>query len=113
MSNEAFLRNVKLLVQMHAMGLLGGEVMPEQHRVALQPNRHPEIWQRVSEGITRSSPSGDVIGLIESVQFDIAALKNIIQITRKAEFPYLFRAENIQLLAVCPGEICMYSLEVS
>lgn len=89
MSNEAFLRNVKLLVQMHAMGLLGGEVMPEQHRVALQPNRHPEIWQRVSEGITRSSPSGDVIGLIESVQFDIAALKNIIQITRKAEFPYL------------------------
>jgi hypothetical protein len=57
------------------------------HRVALQPNRHPEIWQRVSKGITQSSLRGDVYGLIEFVQFDIAALKNIMQITRKSEFP--------------------------
>jgi hypothetical protein len=155
MTNESFLRNVKLLVQMHSEGLLGGEVMPEDaligivpegelpnvltlgmslnyqrnsytlwqsiaqaylddrsrwifhphavsesdldelrnvllhHRVALQPNRHPEIWKRVSKGITQSSPRGDVIGLIESVQFDIASLKNIVQIQRKSQFPYL------------------------
>jgi hypothetical protein len=59
------------------------------HRVALQPNRHPEIWKSVSKGITQSSIKGDVFGLIESVQFDIATLKNIIQIKRKSEFPYL------------------------
>ncbi|MFD0770243.1 hypothetical protein ACFQZ1_15860 [Bacillus sp. CGMCC 1.60114] len=59
------------------------------YRVALQPNRHPEIWKRVSRGIVQSSPKGNVLGLIESVQFDILSLKNIIQKTQKSEFPYL------------------------
>ncbi|MEI4828626.1 hypothetical protein WAX78_04060 [Bacillus sp. FJAT-53711] len=155
MIHKSFLQNVNLLIQMHAEGLLGGEVMPEDaligivpedelpnvltlgmslnyqrnsytlwqsiaqaylddnsrwifnphavsnkdledlrhvllhYRVALQPNRHPEIWKRVSRGIVQSSPKGDVLGLIESVQFDIFPLKNIIQKTRKSEFPYL------------------------
>lgn len=155
MTNEAFLENIKLLIQMHSEGHLGGEIMPEDalisvvpkddilntltlgmslnyqrnsyalwqsiaqayldessrwifnplaasecdlfdlrnallhHRVALQPNRHPEIWKRVSKGITQSSTRGDVFGLIESVQFDIADLKMIIQTKRKTEFPYL------------------------
>lgn len=155
MENKTFIENVKLLIQMHAEGLLGGEIMPEDaligivpkddlmnvltlgmalnyqrnsyklwesvaqayldkssrwifnpkivsgsnldelrsilvyYRVALQPNRHPEIWQRVSKGITQSSQRGDVIGLIESAQFDIAILKSIMEINRKPEFPYL------------------------
>ncbi|PFR24619.1 hypothetical protein COK19_17245 [Bacillus cereus] len=106
MSNDFFLKKVKLLVQMHSEGLLGGEVMPEDvligivpthdlpnvlvhYRVALQPNRHPEIWKRVATGLTHSSSNGDVMGLIESVQFDISLLKNIMQKTRKSEFPYL------------------------
>ncbi len=155
MENKTFIENVKLLIQMHTEGLLGGEIMPEDaligivpkdelmnvltlgmslnyqrnsyklwesiaqayldessrwifnpkvvsesdldelrsilvhYRVALQPNRHPEIWQRVSKGITQSSPRGDVIGLIESAQFDITILKSIIEIKRKPEFPYL------------------------
>jgi hypothetical protein len=155
MTKKDFLENVKILIQMHSEGHLGGEVMPEDvllgivpeeelmnvltlgmslnyqrnsyalwksiaqayidessrwvfnprsvcqntiedlrntllyHRVALQPNRHPEIWKRVSNGLSDSSPRGDVFGLIDSVQFDIAALKTIMQIKRKAEFPYL------------------------
>ncbi len=155
MTSNLFINNVKRLVQMHAEGLLGGEVMPEdallgvvpademanvltlgmslnyqrnsytlwqsiaqaylddrsrwifdphaasnsdmddlrttllQHRVALQPNRHPDIWQRVAKGIAQSSPSGDVLGLIAAVQSDIAVLKSIMQGTRKSEFPYL------------------------
>ncbi|MEK3741795.1 hypothetical protein NST23_03760 [Brevibacillus sp. FSL K6-0770] len=155
MANESFLANVKLLIQMHSQGLLGGETMPEdallgivpendlpnvltlgmalnyqrnsytlwqsiaqayqderirwifnphavskssieelrqallQERVALQPNRHPEIWKSVSTGITQSSLKGDVAGMLESVQFDIASLKNMMQVTRKREFPYL------------------------
>ncbi|EEL92999.1 hypothetical protein CN445_29200 [Bacillus cereus] len=59
------------------------------HRVALQPNRHPEIWKRVAIGIVQSSPKGNVQGLIESVQFDISSLKKIMQGTRKSDFPYL------------------------
>ncbi|WP_431091099.1 hypothetical protein [Paenibacillus sp. 8b26] len=33
-----------------------------RYRVALQPNRHPEIWQRVSKGIAKSSPKYEVLG---------------------------------------------------
>lgn len=155
MANESFLHNVKLLIHMHAAGLLGGEVMPEdallgivpeaempnvltlgmslnyqrnsytlwqsiaqayqdettrwifnplavsksnidelrvallQYRVALQPNRHPEIWRNVSIGISLSSTKSDVSGLLESCQFDVAILRNMMQVTRKSDFPYL------------------------
>ncbi|CAM4321993.1 hypothetical protein BAMA_14800 [Bacillus manliponensis] len=61
----------------------------QKHRIALQPNRHPEIWQRVSKGIVNSSETRDVLGLLKSVQFDIKSLKDIMQKTRKSEFPYL------------------------
>lgn len=59
------------------------------HRVALQPNRHPEIWKKVANGITGLSLRGDVFGLIDSVQFDVAALKEIMQSKRRTEFPNL------------------------
>ncbi|WP_058302939.1 hypothetical protein [Gorillibacterium timonense] len=59
------------------------------YRVALQPNRHPEIWQKVSRGIVQSSESGDVRGLLEIAQYNIARLKIIMQVTHKADFPYL------------------------
>ncbi|SFJ34646.1 hypothetical protein [Brevibacillus centrosporus] len=60
-----------------------------EYRVALQPNRHPEIWKSVSSGIARSSSKGDVAGLMESAHYDIACLKSMMQTTRKSEFPYL------------------------
>jgi hypothetical protein len=150
-----FIDNVRRLVQMHASGLLGGAIMPEdaligvvpseelpnvltlgmalnyqrnsyklwesvagayqdetcrwifspslvaarsleelrsallRYRVGLQPIRHPEIWQRIANGIVHSSPSENVPGLIASVDADIAVLKGIIQGTRKSDFPYL------------------------
>ncbi|MFS0557395.1 hypothetical protein [Brevibacillus sp. 179-C9.3 HS] len=59
------------------------------YRVALQPNRHPEIWQRVATGIARSSVAGNVRGLLESAHDDISHLQKIMQQTRKADFPYL------------------------
>lgn len=60
-----------------------------KHHIALQPNRHPEIWQRVSKGIVNSSEEHDVLGLLRSVQFDIKSLKDVMQKKRKSEFPYL------------------------
>lgn len=59
------------------------------HRVGLQPNRHPEIWHRVAKGIVNSSVKGNVQGLIESVEYNISNLKEIMQDTRKSDFPYL------------------------
>ncbi|WP_100486397.1 hypothetical protein [Sporolactobacillus pectinivorans] len=58
-------------------------------KIVLQPNRHPDIWIRVSSGISNSSSTRKVMGLLESVEFDIAGLKTMVQITRKKEFPYL------------------------
>lgn len=155
MESESFIEKIKLLMQMHSEGLLGGDTMPEDaligivpeddlmnvltlgmalnyqrsayklwesvaqayadedarwifnpkaiyesnleevrnillyYRVALQPNRHPEIWYRVAKGISQSSSKGNVLGMIEFAQFDIASLKNTMQIKRKSEFPYL------------------------
>ncbi|ASS74381.1 hypothetical protein CIG75_04870 [Tumebacillus algifaecis] len=155
MADDQIVKNIKALLHMHATGLLGGEIMPEdallgvvakddlpnvltlgmalnyqrnsyalwrsvaeayvddhsrwifhpqtvatcdreelreallRHRVGLQPNRHPEIWQRVASGIVQSSTSGDVDGLIKSADCDVAVLKAIMQGTRKTEFPYL------------------------
>lgn len=59
------------------------------HRVGLQPNRHPEIWHRVAKGIVKSSEQGDVLGLIESGNFDVSILKETMQVSRKTDFPYL------------------------
>ncbi|MGE7674507.1 hypothetical protein ACQKMV_13130 [Lysinibacillus sp. NPDC094403] len=59
------------------------------HRVGLQPNRHPEIWQRVAKGIVNFSTKGNVQGLLEAVRYDVHSLKEIMQNTRKSEFPYL------------------------
>ncbi|WP_241654723.1 hypothetical protein [Sporolactobacillus shoreae] len=58
-------------------------------RIALQPNRHPDIWFRVASGISHSSTEKDVQGLLGSVHFDVSRLKIIIQVERKKEFPYL------------------------
>ena len=60
-----------------------------QHRVGLQPNRHPDIWHRVALGIVQSSPRRDVLGLVGSAHFDVVTLRCIMQGTRKPEFPYL------------------------
>lgn len=60
-----------------------------QHRVALQPNRHPENWQRVAQGIVDSSPNGSVAGMLQSCNYDVAALIDLMQVRRKSSFPYL------------------------
>jgi len=60
-----------------------------RHRVALQPNRHPEIWQKVAQGISDFSPDGSVAGMLKSVDYDIAALIDLMQVRRKSSFPYL------------------------
>ncbi|HWI48606.1 MAG TPA: hypothetical protein VNU45_10330 [Rummeliibacillus sp.] len=60
-----------------------------KHRVGLQPNSHPDIWYKVAKGIQNSSANGDILDFIESAGYDVANMKNIIQIQRKREFPYL------------------------
>lgn len=58
-----------------------------RHRVALQPNRHPQIWQQNARGLV-SHASGSVKSLFAGVQYDLGAVKGILA-DQKKSFPYL------------------------
>jgi len=58
-----------------------------KHKVALQPNKHIAIWQKISKTI--SDNWGSVSGLLEFADYDFLKLKDIVQIQYKKGFPYL------------------------
>ncbi|WP_033827370.1 hypothetical protein [Bacillus andreraoultii] len=59
------------------------------YKIAIQPNRHTQIWQRIAKAIVQSSNQKNVQGLLEASLYDVAILKSIVQKERKSEFPYL------------------------
>ena len=58
-----------------------------QYKVALQPNKHPDNWKRVSTGIVEHA-GGDARNLLRDNDYDIAQIREYIQTNRKS-FPYL------------------------
>jgi hypothetical protein len=58
-----------------------------RHRVALQPNRHPQIWRRNAEGLVAHA-GGSVRALFERCDFDLGRIRQFIA-DYKTEFPYL------------------------
>ncbi|WP_299349369.1 hypothetical protein [uncultured Maritalea sp.] len=58
-----------------------------KHKVALQPNKHIENWQRVSGGIVAHG-EGDVRCILAKNGFDIENIRAFIQ-SNKRDFPYL------------------------
>lgn len=58
-----------------------------RHRVALQPNRHPQIWLRNAQGIVEVS-AGSVKTLFESADYDLRLVREKI-IQNRTRFPYL------------------------
>lgn len=57
------------------------------HRVALQPNRHPDIWRRNAMGLCVHA-GGSVRRLFELCGDDIGRVRDLIS-QRKSDFPYL------------------------
>ncbi len=58
------------------------------HRVALQPNRHPDIWRRIcSTLVTRFG--GSVRDLLTASEFSVSRLSLLVQHEHKSGFPYL------------------------
>ncbi|MGJ8528395.1 hypothetical protein [Maritalea sp.] len=57
------------------------------YKVALQPNRHVQNWQRVAAGIVKHS-NADIRQLLEREDYDIDKIRTFIQ-THKSNFPYL------------------------
>ncbi len=58
-----------------------------KYRLALQPNRHIQIWQKISDTIFRNF--GSFSNLVKESENDFLKLKEIIQNKHKKGFPYL------------------------
>lgn len=63
-----------------------------KHRVALQPNKHPQTWQKICFSISRDH-GGKFENLLELCRFDIARIKALVQGEAKRGFPYLAGAK--------------------
>lgn len=58
-----------------------------KYKLALQPNKHIETWQRISETISENWGSFTV--LFEASEYDFLKLKEVVQVEYKKGFPYL------------------------
>lgn len=56
------------------------------HKIALQPNKHPVIWQKIAIALQQS---GGARQLILQNNSSIVQLREYVQTTHKSEFPYL------------------------
>jgi len=59
-----------------------------KYKVALQPNKQTEIWLKLVNTIVKDF-NGKLINLFIKFDYDIAKIKDYIQITNKKDFPYL------------------------
>jgi hypothetical protein len=90
-----------------------------KHKLALQKNKHVDIWIRLSETLNKYYENDPRV-LLASKDYDVAKLLELIRITRKKDFPYLsgtkisnywlyilssftdIRLKNINLVSVIP-----------
>ena len=59
-----------------------------KYKVALQPNRHNNIWRTICETLVKNY-QGDIRNLFAANDNNIALILKEIQIDRKKDFPYL------------------------
>lgn len=57
-------------------------------KIALQPNKHVDIWRRICETICERY-DGDIRNLFSETRGDVIQIKKIVQEERKKDFPYL------------------------
>lgn len=59
----------------------------QEHKLALQPNKHVDTWHRISCSIEKNW--GTITRLLEEANYDFLRLQQLIQLTYKKSFPYL------------------------
>lgn len=59
-----------------------------KHRLALQRNKHPLIWRRISSTLHHHFENDPRI-VLERGEFDSGKILQMIQVDRKSDFPYL------------------------
>jgi hypothetical protein len=59
-----------------------------KHKLSLQPNKHTQIWTAISKTLYEHYDS-DPRNVIKEGQNCVVRIKNILQITKKKQFPYI------------------------
>lgn len=59
-----------------------------RYKVALQPNKHIEIWRKISK-VLHSKFEDDVEQIFKGCENDVIKIKELIQVSNKRDFPYL------------------------
>lgn len=70
---------------------MGTTVLREKllkHKVALQPNKHIDTWQRISDALVELA-DGQVKILIKENNQDVNLIREFMQFTHKKRFPYI------------------------
>lgn len=63
-----------------------------KHRLAVQTNKHPEIWTKISDTLHKYF-GGDPQNVLFAGGMDVRKILQIVQCDRKADFPYLSGAK--------------------
>jgi len=58
-----------------------------KYKLALQPNKHVETWQRIAKSIVNNF--GSFENMFEQADYNYLKLKQLIQVKYKKDFPYL------------------------
>jgi len=80
----------KIVFDIKSSANLGEKQLREylmKHKIALQPNRHIAIWQKISKTISENWKSID--NLLKSTDCDFLKLRGVVQKQFKKGFPYL------------------------
>ena len=79
------------------------------HKVAMQPNRHTQIWKTIATTVMENW--GSLESMLESSGYDYLALKSMIQGRYRKGFPYLSGPKLFNYWCYILGEKCDIELK--
>lgn len=85
--NDQATKKVFFVNEAAAMGEADLRERLMKYKLALQPNRHVEIWQKIAKTI--SQKWGTLENLLQDANYDFLKLRDIIQKDYRQGFPYL------------------------
>ncbi len=86
-NDEATTRKVFSVKEVAAMNEVDLRECLTKYKLALQPNRHIEIWQKIAKTVFQNW--GTLENLLRAANYDFLKLRDIIQKEYRAGFPYL------------------------
>jgi hypothetical protein len=79
-----------------------------KYKVALQPNKHVQTWQKISQTI--ATEWGSISNLLKASEHDFLKLQSLVQGDFKKGFPYLSGPKIFHYWCYILGEYCDISL---